>query len=121
MLASIDSSKQARDIYFSSKSNNSAVQVDGFQVARNNIEDRSDSSGNEDSFASGNKRKEKKPPDMVSRKSIRKKPDKNAKAGEKPGGVDKKRFGSQEKRPLVDWEVYLNDAVVVNLQVQLKF
>ena len=72
-------------------------------MARNNLEDGSDSSENENSFASGNKRKTKKPPDMgaVSRKSIiKKKAGKNDK--DKPGGVDRKRFGSQEKKPLVD-------------------
>lgn len=101
MIESIDSG-QARDGYFDAKSNKEAAYVDGFQVARNNQEDQSDSSENENSYTSGGKRKEKKANvEKVPRKSIRKKPDKVPK-GDKPAGVDKKRFGSQEKMPLMD-------------------
>ena len=62
-------------------------------MAKNNIEQHSDSSEDESSYTSGGKRKEKKPGNIekVPRKSIRKKPDKVPKGGaEKTGGGDKK-------------------------------
>ena len=75
-------------------------------MAKYNSEQNSDSSENEGSYTSGGKRKEKRlgNVDKVPRKStIRKKPDNPAKdKPPKPGGVDKKRLGSQEKKPLVD-------------------
>ena len=63
-------------------------------MARNDLEQRSDSSEEESSYTSGGKRKEKRQTniDKVPRKSIRKKPDKVPKGGgEKPGGDVKKK------------------------------
>ena len=76
-------------------------------MARNNVDQQSDSSENESSYTSGGKKKDKKPGaiEKVPRKSIRKKPENTSKGGrEKPPkpGLDKKRLGSQEKQPLGD-------------------
>ena len=62
-------------------------------MARNNLEDRSDSS-EDDSNYTGNKRKKERPSniDKVPRKSIRKKPDKVPK-----GGAEKEKVGGDKK------------------------
>ena len=61
-------------------------------MARNNLEERSDSS-EDDSNYTGNKRKKERPSniDKVPRKSIRKKPDKVPKGDVKKEGLDKKQ------------------------------
>lgn len=62
-------------------------------MARNNLEERSDSS-EDDSNYTGNKRKKERPSniDKVPRKSIRKKPDKVPK-----GGAEKEKAGGDKK------------------------
>ena len=57
-------------------------------MARNNLEQHSDSSEDESSYTSGNKRKKEKPTNT--RKSIRKKPDKVPKGEKEKAGGDKK-------------------------------
>ena len=98
MMKSIDSGQQMRDGYFNNESNKSAVQVDGFQLARNNLEQQSDSSEDESSYTSGNKRKKEKPTNIekVPRKSIRKKPDKVP----PKGGTEKEKGGVGDKKLL---------------------
>ena len=66
-------------------------------MARNNLEERSDSS-EDDSNYTGNKRKKERPSniDKVPRKSIRKKPDKVP----PKGGTEKEKAGAGDKKLL---------------------